>query len=264
MKETRRIDIKNKVFTKSDILNIGKVILDEYSSAQDAQNHSSITYKIDCIDGTSYESETMGLFDEGGIIDLKKTRAIEIYFHNYTLDRYINISVVHGGGYRDNLIVSGDDQNWVNGIFTRLKEIVDSIRPQDNWLIKHKSFVLHITALGIGTVIYTVLWFILYRHIEPIKNPSETIKSIRAFFTAFPFLSYLLDWLLNWLMGIPWAPYIRSWLLSLWPEIEFDFGPEHMKVEKLRRLRISIVFSVAVIPIILAIGYDLLKSLLVK
>ena len=74
----------------------------------------------------------------------------------------------------------------------------------------------------------------------------------------------LIELLSYWLMGIPWAPYIRNWLLNLWPVIEFDFGPEHMKVEKLRRLRISIVFSTAIIPIVIAIGYDLLKYFLTK
>jgi len=65
-------------------------------------------------------------------------------------------------------------------------------------------------------------------------------------------------------MGIPWASEVRRWLLNLWPEIELDFGPEHLKVEKLRRLRISIVFSIAIIPIILTIVYDIAKSFLIK
>lgn len=265
MKETRRLDINKKIFTKTDILNIGKLFLREYTSTKEAENHSSISFQVNCFDGTSYESESIELFDDGGILDLKRINSLEISFQNYTLDRYMNISLVHGGSFnRHNLLVRGNDQDWVNGIFTRLKEIIDSIKPQDNWIIKHKTLILHIIALGVGTILYSVLWLILYQHIEPIKNPSERVKTIRSFFKTYPFLPYLIMWFGIWLMGIGWAILIRRWLLNLWPDIEFDFGPEHMKVEKLRRLRISIVFSTAIIPIVLAIGYDLLKYFLTK
>lgn len=264
MRETRHLDIKKKIFTKSNILNIGRVFLNEYQSAQQAGNHSSVTFKINCTDGTSYESESIGLFEEGNVIDLKRTSSLEITFYDYKLDRYINISIIHGGEYNNHLIIRGDEQNWVNGVFIRLKEIIVSIKPQDNCIIKHKTLILHIIALGIGTIIYSALWFILYRHLEPIKNPSETVKAIRIFLKTNPLFSYLLDWFLRWFMGIPWASEARRWLLNLWPEIEFDFGPEHLKVEKLRRLRISIVFSIAIIPIILAIVYDIAKNFLIK
>lgn len=264
MKETRRFVIRKKIFTKTDFLNIGKLFLSEYSSAQQNKNHASLEFRISCTDGTSYESESIELFDDGGILDLKKINTLEITFHNYMLDSYINISVVRGGGYSDALIINGKDQNWVNGVFTRLKEIIDSLKPQDNFLIRHKTALLHITALGIGIFIYFILWLILYRHIEPIKNPSETVKTIRSFFQTYPFFVRSLYWFLYWGMGIPWAPHIRTWLLNLWPNIEFDFGPEHLKVEKLRRIRIAMVFSIAIIPIILSIAYDLVKWFLAK
>ncbi len=263
MKETRRLEIKKKIFAKVDILNIGRLFLHEYESARETKNGSSITFEISCVDGTSYESESIELFDEGGIIDLKRINSFEMTFYHYTLDRRMNISAVHGG-YRDYLLVRGCDQNWVNGIFTKLKEIIDSIRPQDNWIIRYRTLVLHIIALGVGRIFYSLLWLILYQHIEPSENPSETVKTIRSFFTTYPYLVYLINWFLIWVMGIPWAYMIRSWLLDLWPGIEFDFGPEHMKVEKLRRLRISMVCTVGIIPIVLAIGYDLLKYFLAK
>jgi hypothetical protein len=265
MKETRRLYIKKKVFTKSDILNIGQILLSEYQSAQKAKNRSSITFQLNCVDGTSYESESTELFDNGSIIDLKRTGSLEMSFHDYELDRYIIISVTPGGGeYGNHLIVRGDDRNWVDGVFTRSKEIVDSVKPQENWILKYKTLILHVSALGIGIIIYSVFNFVLDGLIEPIEIPSETVKAIQTFFKTYPLFLYLLVWFLKWCMGISLAPYLRGWLLNLWPEIEFDFGPEHMKVEKERRLRILIVFSTVVIPIVLAIGYDIVKSLLMK
>ena len=264
MNETRRFDIRQKIFTKIDFLNIGKLFLSEYSSAQKNENHASIAFRVSCADGTSYESETIELFDDGGILDLKRINTLEITFHNYTLESYMNISVVRGGGYSDVLIIRGKDQNWVNGIFTRLKEIIDSLKPQDNFIIRHKTALLHIIAFGTGILIFSILWLIWYRHIEPVKNPSETVKTIRSFFKTHPYFEKSIELFLFWFLGIPWAPYIRSWLLTLWPSIEFDFGPEHLKIEKLRRVRIALVFSIAIIPIVLLIGHDLVKWFFIK
>jgi hypothetical protein len=260
MRETRRYNIANRVFTKTDIMNIGKVFLDEYKSAQDAGHHSTVTFRISCTDNTSYESEDMGLFDEGSVVDLKRTISIGIAFDDYKLARGMYITLFNGGGYDDCLAVKGDDQNWVNGVFIKIKEIVDSTKPQDNWIIRHRTFLLHLNALGIGIIVWSVLDFLLDSFVKPIENPSDTVKSMRAFFKTYPLCSVLFVWFLRWLPGIPYAYWIRDWLLKLWPPIEFDFGPEHLKVEKMRRFRISVVVSTIVIPLILAIVYDFVKG----
>jgi len=264
MKETRRFAIKQKIFTKRDLLNIGELFLSEYSAAKENEERASIEFRISCPDGTSYESESIEFFDNGGVLDRKIINTFEITFHNYSKDNYINITVVRGGGYNDELVVKGENPTWVNGVFNRLKEIIDLLKPQDNFIIRHKTFLLHLISFGVGVFIYFILWLMFYRHIEPIKNPTETIKTIRTFFKAHPFLMFILDWVMFWLLGIPWAPYIRRWLLTLWPNIEFDFGPEHFKVEKKRRMRLAMVFSVAIIPIVLSIGYDLAKLFITK
>lgn len=259
MKETRQIVIKKKIFTKSDILNIGQILLNEYNSAQKKEHHSSVAFKLNCSDGTSYESESYELFENGSIIDIKKINSLEMSFSNYKLESYINFSITHGNEYGNHLIVRGNDRNWVDGLFTRLKEIINSVKPQNHWILKYKTLILHLIALGVGVIIYSILNFLLYRHIQPIKNPSDTVQAIRTFFITNPFFVYLIDWFLRWFMGIPWAISIRSWLLNLWPVIEFDFGPEHMKVEKNRRFRIALIFSSVVIPIFLSILYDIFK-----
>ena len=264
MKETRRYNIEKRIFQKSDIINIGKVFLREYKFSKDNENNSSISFRLDCIDNTSYESEDIGLFDEENIIDIKRTKTIEISYYDYKLNRFINISLVHGKYSTSTLIVKGDDQNWVNGVFTKIKELIDSTKPQDNWIIRHKTFILHLNALGIGIIIYAILNILIYQHIEPIKNPSDTVLNFRSIYASSPILLYVLGLFSKWLLGIPWAFYLREWLLSLWPEIEFDFGPEHLKIEKIRRLRISVFVITAVIPIILSVGYDLFKSFLLK
>lgn len=262
MEETRRFNIEKKIFKKSDIKNIGKVFLEEYKNAQEKEHNSSITFRLDCIDNTSYESENIGLLDDGNIIDIKRTRTIEITYHNYELRRYMNISLIHGNSYENTLIVRGQDQNWVNGIFTKIKEIIDSIQPQDNWILKHKTLLLHLNALGIGIIFFAIFNLLILQYIEPIENPSGNVLQLRTFFETYPLFIYLVGGFLKWMVGMSWAPEIRSWVLSLWPLIEFDFGPDHLKIEKMRRLRMSIFLSTAIIPLSVSIVSNIINKLL--
>jgi len=261
MKESRRLKIESKVFEKKNILSLAEKLKSEYIEAQKQGDNSSLTYQIACSDNTTYESETLDLFDDEGIIDIKRSTAIEMTYWNHTQDKHINISLVHGGGYSDGAIIRGCNKDWVRGVFTDIKEKFDSIKPQANWILKHKTLLLHLLALGAGVVTYFVIWLIFYRNIEPIENPSEQVKAIRLFFKARPLIAGLLNWFLFWVMGIgTWAFPVWSWLLKLWPTVEFDFGPEHMKLEKQRRIRTILVFSIIIIPTFLAIAYDVAKA----
>lgn len=262
MKETRRHKIENRIFKKSDLINIGKVFLKEYEISKEKENHSSISFRLDCVDNSSYESEDLGIFDKENIIDVKRTNSIEMSYYDYELNRSINFTLSNEKYSTNVLIVKGYEQNWVNGLFANVKELIDSTEPQNNWIINHKTLILHLSAFGIGIVIYSIFYFLIGQHIEPIKNPSETIINLRTFFGEYSIFGYVYYLLIRWGLGITWAILLRNWLLSLWPEIEFDFGPEHLKIERKRRIRISLFIFVGVIPIIVSVGSDLLKSLI--
>lgn len=264
MKERRLIKIENKIFEKKDIINLANKFYSEYNKSQKRKQRSSVNYTISCDDNTTYESEALDLFEDGNIIDLKRAISIEMSFYHYDLDRRMNISLVHGMGFRDNVIIQGCDKNWVSSVFTELDEIIKSVKPQKNLLLEHKTFLLNLLSLGIGVSIYSVLHFLTNRYTEPIKNPSENMKAIAAFLNSNSVFRLLFNWLLLWLMGIILATSIRAWLLNSWPSIEFDFGPEHMKIEKQRRVRIAVVLSMAIIPTAIAIIYDSIKYFLFK
>jgi hypothetical protein len=61
-------------------------------------------------------------------------------------------------------------------------------------------------------------------------------------------------------VGLTFALPVRDWILELWPLIELDLGPEHLKIEKRRRARLAIVTAAIVLPILLRVLYDIVKS----
>jgi len=46
-----------------------------------------------------------------------------------------------------------------------------------------------------------------------------------------------------------------------WPSIEFDFGLPHLQIERIRRKRLVTVVSLIVLPVVVNVIYDVMKSL---
>jgi hypothetical protein len=261
MKEIRRKIIEDKIFTKSDIRNIYKIVNSEYEYSKKAKNHSSLELELNCQDRTSYESESDDLLNDGDIIDTKRCVSVSIEYHDYNLERKISVTLKHGRDYNNEFIVSGLDRNWVSGIFDRIDTTIDSVKPQKHWFIQYKSIILHVSAFFFGLMIYRILDILWYQHIESINTPSEIIQAIRDFIHKYLFVLYTIQGILFWLQGVFPVWYLRDWVLKLWPSVEFDFGPEHQKSEKNKRNRLELFFFVIIVPLLISFIYDLIKYL---
>jgi hypothetical protein len=255
-KEKRSFDYNWKVFTKDDIRRIAQVLQNSYQEAQEDERHSSLAYEIHCDGNISYESDSMSIFEDDGLMDTKKTLAIQMYFVDYEEQNKIDFTISNNR-YHRNLTVRGTENNWVQGTFTTLKEIIDSVQPQTKFTVEYGNLILFFIALGVGSVIFLLLEVFVYSRIGPIQNPTGFIKIMRDFFSTYPWAGYLIDIFLRLVMGIStFAFRIYWWLLELWPEIEFDFGPEHLKIHKIRRQRMWAVISLIVIPILLGVVFE--------
>lgn len=264
MKETRKKIIEDKIFTKSDICSIFKIVNSEYEYSKKAKNHSlsRLELNLNCQDGTNYESESDDLLNDGDIIDTKRCVSVSIRYNDYKLERRTSVTFEHGSDYGNEFIVSGLDRNWVSGTFDRIDTTIDSVKPQKHWFIQYKSIILHVSAFFFGLMIYRILDILWYQHIEPINNPSEIIQAIRDFIYKYLFVLYTIQGIFFWLQGIFPVLYLRNWVLKLWPSIEFDFGPEHQKSEKNKRKRLGLFFFVIIVPLLISFIYDLIKNLI--
>jgi hypothetical protein len=260
-KEKRRLIISWRVFTKIDIRRLAQFLFNEYQVANKKKHHSSIIFRLNCQEGISYESDSVRILDDGGPIDLKKTESIQMTFYDYEFERNIDISLKEGD-YAGELSIRGTDKNWVQGNFTTLVEIINSIKPQDNVILKYKKYFFHIIAFGVGSLILLLLNLLILRHIpsEPIQISSKTLFAFIEFIQRNTWLAYLIVAFLIWGEGIITFAYpIYKWLLDLWPNIEFDFGPEHLNNQKKRRKRIWFVTTLVIIPIVLNIITNIIK-----
>lgn len=256
MKTTRKKIIQGKIFTKENIRSLWAKIKLEYDNSRKEENHSSIKIEINCIDGISYESETADLIQDGDVIDNKRCSNINIEYHDYQQEKRISLNISHGVGYGNDLMVRGD-KNWVAGTFDSLDDIIESAKPQEHWFIKYKTVILNLGAITFGYFIYKLLDII---SIGTNENPSANVMRIRDFLHSNIILLNIIKIIIFWLQGIFPLWWLRDWALKLWPSVEFDFGPEHKKIEKNRRKRLGLFFSIIIIPLLLNVIYNWLTK----
>ena len=251
-KETRRLNINWRVFSKSDIRRLAQVLDVALRAAKEQKHHSSLSFQLYCKGGISYESDSASILDDDGPLDIKRTIAIQMTFYDYEMGGYIDVSL-REGNYDNDLSVRGAEKNWVQGTFTNLQEIIESIRPQDNFILRNRGIVFHVISIGVGSLIFQIVYSLMSRIIEPIQNPSDFIIELRNFFKTNLWAYYIFEIFARWGNGLVLALYIREWLIRLWPKIEFDFGPDHMNKLKVRRQRIWSVASLVIIPVLIDI-----------
>lgn len=272
MKETRKLHIKDKVFKIDDLKRFALIFEEQSNLARQNEEHSSLEYELLFSDDTTVESEALDILEDDILFSSKRPVSVQFSYHNYALNKRISLSLNHGdSSYGNTIIVSGQEREWVNDIFATLTEIIKGVAPQESWIKRHPTLLLNIIALGIGTFGYFLIDIILNlafanidlaKHIKPPKEGS-LLYSLGLIIKSSLWFFYLVEWVWKWCLGYLWGAFeIRRWFLNLWPTIELDLGPEHLKIEKRKRKKIYAVFGLIIIPIFTALIYDLFKHII--
>jgi len=260
LKQTRTLLIKDRVFTSKDLVRLSKIIEDR--GAPIKGEHTTTGYEIRFDDNTKVESDSPEILHEEWLTERPRATAIAMRYRSYTLERFISVDLTRGDTWgRSEAEVGGRDTDWVNSKFFALEQALKLARPQNIWLLRHPDLVLHIIALGLGSLVALtarIFGFVLAKLIPP---PTITFTLPFSVDTSkFPSLwlvFYMLKWVWVWFLGICWGAFpIRRWLFNLWPTIEFDFGLPHFQIEKIRRERLALVATLVVIPILITLITD--------
>lgn len=271
MKQTRNLEIEEKVFKIADLKRFSEIFDNQKKRAEKSAHHYQLEYSISFEDKTSFDSDSSSIFDESSIIDTKRPLNVKFSFYNYTLGRRIDLRLTHGVSiYGNDLTVSGQESAWVNDQFMILKERIDAAKPQGSWFSKHPFVLRNLVALGIGSLgmlIINGLVNLMLPETSPALSLApetvEKLKEIAEQLSSYSAAFYMFGWFWRWLLGYMWGAYgVSKWFLKAWPSIELDFGAEHLKKEKQVRARLAALVSLVVIPVLITIGLDLIKNYL--
>lgn len=259
MKQTRKIIIAEKIFTGEDLRRMAKIFDKQKTLAAKSDHNVSIAYEVKFSDDTTLETDSPELFSDESLTAPGRPVAVRMSFQNYSLNRHLAISIDHGDSpYAANVaVISADESAWLSENFLALKEAIDKVAPQSFWFRRHKTLLLNLLALGIGSLVTLIIDLALdtfFPHAPRLIPPNSPWHQLDP-------LVDILRWVFRWGGGFFWGAFgIRHWLLSMWPSIEFDFGLDHLKTERVKRQRLIAVGALIVLPITTSLIAELIHT----
>ena len=243
IREKRKVIFKQKIITPTIIRRFAAIIQNEAGNDNSVfPDNILIVYSIDATDNSSYESQSIEIFSDGGIIDSKIVERISMRFQTFDNSKNIEIQFRHTNAKesKDNYInVSGDNPIWVNGILSQFSEILSLTENQ-----KPYKTIIEYSTLPV-TIIFNIIYFrIFYPYFSQINNGWIAL----FFILIIPGVSlYVFD-------------AIEKYLVLLWPNVELQSGPHYLQSTVAKRKKLKWIITAILIPLILGLIYDLLKN----
>ena len=256
MKRSRSKSLRQLVVTKANLKAIWDLLrrhadadlakIEEDKEKNFFYDHPRPEIRIESADSLTTEADDPAVFDND-VIDTLKTESIIFSYSIYRpIAKSIRIKLSEGSGLFSpgSFSVSGDNSAWVDATFVELERLFDSVTPQSIWFGKYRGYIRTVVAMCIG---YT--WGKFMALMAP--SSTDPDPAWLKFLHAHPPLLIFVTALMAFIIGIAPASILVDWVSKLWPDIEFDFGPEHLKQQKNVRARLGVVGGLIVLPILL-------------
>ena len=258
MRRTTSKSIVNRVITKRDLENIWTVLYrhsaaDTFAFEQAGADSNPYrkrpnppTLVVESSDSTRTEADTDEIFDND-VIDLQKTSSLNFDYTNYETGKSIRVALREGDNrwHGSSFSVSGMNVAWVDSTFVEFERLFSAMRPQSNLIHKYRWIAPIPLAFALG-----LAWLDLMNYLVP-SSTAGSVPAWAIYVREHSLLRHVVWALLCIATGYAPAFWLTDWLSKLWPTIEFDFGPEHLKRKKQIRTRVTVVGSLLVLPLVL-------------
>jgi hypothetical protein len=241
MYEKREYKIRSKIFKPEDIRRIAKLIEEMTEEFIDKipqkDRRCDLSYSIESVDGATYSSNSKEIFQPESLIDTKNIKRVNMSFDSYQPRASVKITISDSRyGYSNYLEISGSDSTWVNGIYNKLLDTINSCQMQNSLGTKFKWPLSILSSLLIGLALVGVINLILN-----ITSESRT---------QIPYWSALA------ILGICFG--ISTLIEKVWPEVEIISGNKKLHASS----KIEGIFYIIIIPFIVALIANLIFELL--
>lgn len=241
IREMRKLHFQNLIITPSVINRLAYIIDQEMTAINNSEPYI-ISYMVEASDNSSYESGSKEIFSSPEIMETKTLLRIQMRLQTLSNDKNIELQLLHSlkdsatGNY---LLVSGGDSVWVNGVMTRLSEILRSSEGRPG--LMNYLEVLQLVAV---IAFLTVYFRLFYTPLEAINNPWISITLV---------------------LGIPLLFIIfitrgKTYIEGLWPDMELQTGPNHLQRPAKKRGQLAWVITAILLPLLTGFIYDMLKN----
>lgn len=237
MVRTVKSDIKFKIFTIKEVIEIAKIFEKIANSAKN-KDRNNLTYKVFCEGGTEYGDTNIRIFTDD-LISLERIKQIDIHYYNFSNETDVKISVRNGRldtFIYNQISVQGPDNTWVNGIHTEIINVIDKSKNQNkffsDWNFKK--------SLSLLCIIFTTLMILTVISMGKLLPPTQE-KELLAMIS-------IAVWFSVGVISVNISAKIDKIIYEIYPNIEIQMGPNHMLKEKNRRKFLASVLLTLIFP----------------
>ena len=244
MKTSRTLQITDVIISPENILDIGTRVYEEYS-------RSTVQYKdfeiiLNCSNNTRYEfkKEEFNIEEIKRKLQERRVKGLEINFYGRSQDIRIDLTHLTGDGFFENkIVISGNDEMWVNGIVETMKDLIAHWQKQPS-VNFFKSFWFY--SIGILFLIIPLCFFCM--RFPSFKNLSSSAQGAVA--TIISVLAMFFMW---WVVDA---------IKELYPKVELLTGPEYLQVAPNKRKKFIGFLILVLLPCILTIIVGIIQHVL--
>jgi len=266
LKDKRELLIDNKIFSKSDLLSMIKIFINQSNDILDKSkkikrqnliqegwqeknntdqhsdtSHSGIEFTT--ADKIKYSFSLKEISEATKILDTKQIVEVELYFIENVLNSKFQIKLRHAGAFSGSsyALVEGEDNDWITDTIKLLKNFLLTCKDQSSFIKKNKILIIGVTILFIIVFLHNVIvFFIRTRVIFP--------KIVGNMFSES--IIYVIMVLI--LVSATPTVLIYRWLNKLFPEIEIQTGVNCDQAKNERRNKLLLLIVFILIPTILS------------
>ncbi|MGA2506181.1 MAG: hypothetical protein ABSF80_01725 [Chitinispirillaceae bacterium] len=260
------VNIEEKIFSKADIIRLANIFKNIYDSTQSKHKKYDIT--LGCTGNETHQFSDTSSLDS--LLDLKRILSISYNFHVYDENMDITLQLNHGessGFWYNTLSVSASQDDWVTLKHEAIMAAINAVHPQSTWFRKYEWLIFNISSINVGWLCVSLLikWMKFINYQSSTDKPSGLFSSSICYLYTHSHLAMIGIYLMIfWTFGtiimlLLWWGFLRQRYFDLWPSVEFDFGPEHLRKEKITRKVIGAIIALFGIPIILQILFKVVK-----
>ena len=258
--KTKSIEFKNKVFTEADIDEVIAIVKSNYDyKRKDSQYSSSqrLSVTIKLPDGESEDFDEKNLDEIKFIYSRKKIVAIYGRYSDYKKSRTFNFSIYEDRtSVLNNFDIQSSDDAWFYKQKSEIDDFLKRVRNQENFYLKYRLFIeplaRFILAIPLTYLFYQII--VAFAHFIP-APPAREISANEQFWSIYWLVIVAI--FVNFMFSQMAFNKLFKKIDSMWPTIEFNFGPDHLNTAKSTRSIFAHIASAVIIPLLLGVALEM-------
>ena len=248
------ISVNNKVFSEDDINDLIEIFGSLYTKHDEPDEgriwkSQKLSISIDSYDkiGEDFDETDYKLAKK--ILKAKKITSFSASFSDNETNSLLSVKLDENEYSTTTFTLYSQDTEWFNARRTQIQDYMTQVADQDNFYLKHKKAIRRISAFlaGIPVIALVYLGMIIWTQIFPTQPSTEQFTPLQRNVAVSVLLFFAI--IFNYLIGSLLTDKFFDRIDSLFPKIEFNFGPKRLNPRLKKRTLAKHLLLILVLPL---------------